>query len=47
MPGTVIVKAGTLDDLSDLKPVVELYAMHALAWPPHADGVKRFDRSRT
>lgn len=34
MPGFVLVKAGTLDDLSGLKPSLEVYTDHAADWTP-------------
>jgi hypothetical protein len=34
MPGIVIVKAGTLDDPSGLRPALEAYCDSALPWVP-------------
>ena len=34
MPGFVLIKAGTLDDLSGLKPALEVYTDHAADWVP-------------
>jgi len=34
MPGMVMVKAGTLDDLTGITPGAEVYADHAAAWMP-------------
>jgi hypothetical protein len=45
MPGMVLVKAGTLDDLSGLKPVVEVYTNHAAAWVAPIEGAQRFGQS--
>ncbi len=32
LPSSVIIKSGTLDDLSGLTPVVEVYTDHAMSW---------------
>ena len=42
MPGMVLVKAGTLDDMSGLTPAVEVYTDHAAAWVAPIAGVQRF-----
>ena len=42
MPGVIMVKAGTLDDLSGLAPTVEVYADHAPAWVVPIAGARRF-----
>jgi hypothetical protein len=42
MPGVVMVKAGTLDDFSGLKPAVEVYADHAADWVAPIAGAQRF-----
>lgn len=42
MPGLVMVKAGTLDDMSGLTPSVEVYADHAAAWVAPIPGARRF-----
>jgi len=40
LPGLTIVKAGTLDDTSGVKPAVQLYCERAQAWAPLASGTK-------
>lgn len=45
MPGMVMVKAGTLDDLSAVKPGVEVYADHAADWVAPIAGVRRFGQA--
>ena len=42
MPGLSLVKAGTLDDLSGLKPGIEVYTDHAAAWVVPIAGAQRF-----
>jgi len=42
MPGLVMVKAGTLDDFSGLKPAVEVYTDHAAEWLAPIAGAQRF-----
>ena len=42
MPGLVLVKAGTLDDMSGLKPGIEVYTDHAAAWVVPIAGAQRF-----
>ena len=42
MPGTVIVKAGTLDDWSGLAPTVEVYTDHAAPWVTPVARARRF-----
>lgn len=42
MPGLVLVKAGTLDDMSGLKPGVEVYTDHAAEWVTPIAGAQRF-----
>ena len=42
MPGKVVVKAGTLDDLEGLQPQAEIYTDHALKWLAPVAGAKRF-----
>src|SRR5450432_2736091 len=42
MPGMVAVKAGTLDDMTGVKPAVEVYADHAAAWMSPIEGARRF-----
>lgn len=38
MPGIVIVKAGTFDDVSWVKPSAEIYCDSMQPWVKHADG---------
>jgi len=45
MPGLTLVKAGTLDDLSGLIPVMEVYADHAAAWVSPVAGAQRFGQN--
>jgi hypothetical protein len=45
MPGVVMVKAGTLDDLSGVAPTVEVYADHAVDWVSPVPGVRRFGQA--
>jgi len=45
MPGLTLVKAGTLDDLSGLTPVLEVYADHAAAWVSPVPGAQRFGQA--
>ncbi|KAF2087144.1 hypothetical protein K490DRAFT_42748 [Saccharata proteae CBS 121410] len=48
MPGSVLVKAGTveeLDKLNGLKPAVELYKRNKFEWMPEFEGVKGFEGS--
>jgi hypothetical protein len=40
MPGTIIVLAGTLDDLSTYQPAMEIYCSSAQPWF-HAGGVRQ------
>lgn len=42
MPGLVLVKAGTLDDMSGLTPSIEVYTDHAAAWVSPIAGAARF-----
>ena len=42
MPGLSLVKAGTLDDMSGLKPGIEVYTDHAAAWVVPIAGAQRF-----
>ena len=42
MPGLVLVKAGTLDDMSGLTPGVEVYTDHAAEWVVPIAGAQRF-----
>ncbi len=45
MPGLTLLKAGTLDDLSGLTPVIEVYVDHAAAWVSPVAGAQRFGQS--
>jgi hypothetical protein len=38
----VLLKAGTLDDMRDLVPVIEVYADHAAPWVAPVAGAQRF-----
>jgi hypothetical protein len=42
MPAMVLIKAGTLDDPSGLKPAIEVYTDHAAAWVTPIAGAQRF-----
>ena len=42
MPGLSLVKAGTLDDMSGLKPGIEVYTDHAADWVAPIAGAQRF-----
>ena len=44
MPGIAIVKAGTLDDTSSLKPGMEIFCDSAQSWVQLGGGMKRFAR---
>ncbi len=41
-PGLTLVKAGTLDDMSGLMPVIEVYVDHAAGWVSPVRGTQRF-----
>jgi hypothetical protein len=41
-PGLVVIKVGTLDNLSGLKPAIELYTDHSAAWVVPVAGARRF-----
>ena len=45
MPGMVAIKAGTLDDITTVKPGLELYGDHAAPWVAPLPGVQRFAQS--
>jgi hypothetical protein len=45
IPGMALVKAGTLDDLAGISPVVEVYCDHAVAWVQPIPGARRFAQS--
>ena len=42
MPGFVLIKAGTLDNFSGLKPAIEVYTDHAAEWVVPIAGAQRF-----
>ena len=42
MPGFVLIKAGTLDDLSGLAPNLEFYTDHSAKWVAPIAGAQRF-----
>jgi hypothetical protein len=44
-PGLLMIKAGTLDDLSSLAPAMEVYTDHAAGWVVPVAGAKRFSQS--
>ncbi len=44
MPGLALIKAGTLDDTSWLKPTMEVYCSSAQAWVPPLGELQRFDK---
>ena len=45
MPGVVMVKAGTLDDMSGVTPDIEVYTDHAADWIAPIPGARRFGQS--
>ena len=45
MPGMVLVKAGTLDDMSGLTPAIEVYTDHAAKWVAPIPGAQRFGQA--
>ena len=45
MPGLTIIKAGTLDDTSWLKPDMEIYCDSAQAWTPRQGDARKFARA--
>ena len=45
MPGMVMIKAGTLDDMSGLTPGVEIYTDHAASWMAPIAGARRFGKA--
>jgi hypothetical protein len=45
MPGVVLVKAGTLDDMSGLTPAIEVYTDHAATWVTPIAGARRFGQA--
>ena len=44
MPGFVVVKAGTLDDMSGLTPAMEVFTCNSLSWLPQTAAPVRFER---
>lgn len=44
MPGMVIIKAGTFDDTSWLKPSAEIFCASSQPWVPHAAGTALHER---
>ena len=42
IPGVVMIKAGTLDDMSGIAPGIEVYADHAVDWVAPIVGARRF-----
>ena len=47
IPGMVLVKAGTLDDISGLTPSIEVYVDHAATWAAPIAGARRFAQGST
>ena len=45
LPGMVLIKAGTLDDLSGLVPTLEVYADHAAGFVAPIAGAQRFGQA--
>ena len=45
MPGVVMVKAGTLDDLTGITPSLEVYTDHAADWMAPIRGARRFGQA--
>ncbi len=45
IPGAVLVKAGTLDDMDGLRPGIEVYTDHSVAWLAPVEGTVRFAQS--
>ena len=45
MPGVVVIKAGTLDDPSWVRPQVNMWCSSAQPWVPMAEGIARFEKS--
>ncbi len=42
LPGKVVVKAGTLDNIEGLQPKAEIYTDHAVKWVTPVAGAARF-----
>jgi hypothetical protein len=45
MPNTLNVKAGTLDDTSDLRPALHVWVSGRQSWLELPEGVPCFDRN--
>lgn len=45
MPDLEFIKAGTMDDTSDLEPTVEFYTRSAHAWAEPVPGASRMERA--
>ena len=45
-PGKIVLKVGTLDDTSDLAPVVEIWRRSAQHWVTPREGIIHFDKGR-
>lgn len=45
MPGVVMIKAGTLDDMSGITPGIEVYTDHAVEWIAPLPGAGRFPQA--
>ncbi len=43
-PGVIMVKAGTLDDVEQFKPMASVYASRAPSWDRPPEGVPAFDK---
>ena len=44
LPGVAIIRAGTLDDASQVAPQMNLYVSSAQPWDPPAVGIMSFER---
>lgn len=44
MPDLAFLKAGTIDDISWLRPTAEIWTRSAQPWAPHFEGVQRFEQ---
>ncbi len=42
LPGLALIRAGTLDDVSDVKPQINMYVASAPAWDRPAEGIAGF-----
>jgi hypothetical protein len=45
LPGTVVVKAGTLDSMAGLQPQIEIYTDHSVKWVTPVARAERFAQS--